>query len=133
MRHCDTFRPVGVGYADFLSLLRWPQAVASKAASNSTAVVFSLFIFLIPFLFYCFSFALRHTLRDAVQYDSQYDNGYTAFKAKSDFHLGDSFQDDFSQAAGEIIAAITTMDRDIMIVWFIPVIMVGNASGSCTL
>ena len=43
---------------------------------------------------------ISNAMRDAVQYDSQYDDGYTAFKAKSYFHLGDSFQDDFSQAAG---------------------------------
>ena len=32
-----------------------------------------------------------------------------------------------------IIAAMTTMESDIRIVWFIPVMMVGNASGNCTL
>lgn len=83
------------------------------------------------FLFLLFSSC--YSLCDPVKHDSQYHDSNPPFESHANLHLGDTFQYYFPQAPADIIAATTTIERDIMMVWLTPARIVGNASGNCTL
>lgn len=83
-------------------------------------------------MFYSFYFSC-YSLCDPVKHDSQYYDGNPPSNPMPIFIWVIPFNTISPKPLADIMAATTTMESDIMMVWLTPARIVGNANGNCTL